>query len=115
MAVALHLRMLPFLLWRLLKGDVPNSDPIELLVILARMLEYIMADRLSTTDIEDFEDQVIEYFAKRKICVDQYSHFCNMTPKNHHIGMAVTDLVTFFFKCFGSEIIYYGCSTVFQN
>jgi len=86
MAVALHLRLLPFLLWRILGGNVPNSDAIDLLVILARMLEYIMADKLTEADIENFEDLVVEFFGKRKICTDQHQNFCKMTPKYHHLG-----------------------------
>jgi hypothetical protein len=86
MAVALHLRLLPYFLWRILKGSVPNSDAIDLLVILNRILEYIMADKLTATDIDNFEDLVVDFFEKRKICGEQYGNFCNMTPKYHHIG-----------------------------
>jgi hypothetical protein len=47
MAVALHLRLMPYFLWRLLTGNVVHNDAIDLLVILARLLEYIMADKLN--------------------------------------------------------------------
>jgi hypothetical protein len=88
MAVALHLRLMPFLVWRILRGNVPPaSDAIELLVILARIQEYLLADKLCTSDVDNFEDLVVEYFAKRKICVDQYTTFGSLTPKYHFLGM----------------------------
>jgi hypothetical protein len=87
MAVCLHLRLMPFFVWRILGGNVPDSDAVGLLVILARIQEYLMADRLSTTDVDNFEDLVVEYFAKRKVCEEQYTTFCCMTPKYHHLGM----------------------------
>jgi hypothetical protein len=86
MAVALHLRLMPFFLWRLLREDVPDSAAIDLLVVLARILEYIMADKLNSTDIDFFEELVVEFFEKRKICVQQYTTFCTITPKYHHLG-----------------------------
>jgi hypothetical protein len=88
MAVALHLRLMPFLVWRILRGNLPPaSDAIELLVILARIQEYLLADKLRTSDVDNFEDLVVEYFAKRKICVDQYTTFGSLTPKYHFLGM----------------------------
>jgi len=50
------------------------------------MLEYIMADDLSLEDIDKFEDLVVEFFEKRKICDEKYGTFCRMTPKYHHLG-----------------------------
>jgi hypothetical protein len=87
MAVCLHLRLMPYFVWRILRGNVPDSDAIDLMVILARLQEYILADKLSTADVDNFEDLVVEYFAKRKACEQQYIGFCNMTPKYHHLGM----------------------------
>jgi hypothetical protein len=86
MAVALHLRLMPFFIWRILEGNVPDSAAINLLVILARILEYILADKLTMMDIDDFEELVVNVFEKRKICVEEYSTFCSMTPKYHHLG-----------------------------
>jgi hypothetical protein len=86
MAVALHLRLMPFFIWRILRGNVPDSAAIDLLVILARILEYIMADQLSSADIDFFEELVVEFFEIRKICVQQYTTFCAITPKYHHLG-----------------------------
>jgi hypothetical protein len=51
MAVALHLRLMP-LVWWILKGNVVQTDAIDLLVILSWILKYIMADKLTMADIE---------------------------------------------------------------
>jgi hypothetical protein len=73
--------------WRILKGNIPDSPAIDLLVILARIREYIMADKLSSEDIDNFQELVVDFFAKRKICEEQYTTFCKMTPKYHNLGM----------------------------
>jgi hypothetical protein len=87
MAVCQHLRLMPFFVWRILRGNVESSDAIDLMVILARIQEYLMADKLSASDIDNFEDLVVEFFAKRKICAELHPSFCNLTPKYHHLGM----------------------------
>jgi hypothetical protein len=89
MAVSLHLRLMPFFVWRLLRGNVPDSHVIDLLVILARMRDYLMADKLSSEDIDKFQELVVDFFAKRKICEEEYTTFCNMTPKYHHLRMCL--------------------------
>jgi hypothetical protein len=45
-----------------------------------------MADQLSSADIDFFEELVVEFFEIRKICVQQYTTFCAITPKYHHLG-----------------------------
>jgi hypothetical protein len=89
MAVALHLRLMPYFLWCILRGNVIHSPAVGLLVILARILEYIMADKLTLADIENFEELVVDFFEKRAVCAEQYTNFCNMTPKYHHLGMSL--------------------------
>jgi hypothetical protein len=86
LAVCQHLRLMPFFVWRTLSGKVEDSDAIDLMVILARIQEYLMADKLSTGDIENFEDLVVEFFSKRKSCEEQYTSFTNLTPKYHYLG-----------------------------
>ena len=86
MSVCLHLRLMPYFVWRILGGNVVDSDALDLLVILTRIQEYLLADQLSTEDIENFEELVVEYFHKRKICEEQYTTFIRPTPKYHFLG-----------------------------
>jgi hypothetical protein len=116
MAVALHLRLMPYFLWRILRGNVIQSDAIDLLVILARILEYVMADKLTLTDIENFEELVVDFFEKRAICAEQYANFCNMTPKYHHLGMKplkVFNKSNTFFKTICSSFLIFFYTTYF--
>ncbi len=83
--MALHLRLMPYFLWCLLKGNIFHNDAIDLLVILDRLLEYIMAGKLTMGDIEDFEE-LVDFFEKCAVCVEEYASFIKMTPKNHHLG-----------------------------
>ena len=87
MAVCQHLRLMPYFVWRILRGNVPASDAIDLMVILARMQEYLMADKLRLSDTDNFEDLVVDFFTKRKICEEIYTSFGRITPKYHHLGM----------------------------
>jgi hypothetical protein len=87
MAVAQQLRLMPFLIWRLLGGNVAESDPMDLLVLLGRIQEFILADKLTLLDVDNFQDLIIEYFAKRKLCEEQHPDlFIKLTPKYHFLG-----------------------------
>jgi hypothetical protein len=87
MAVCLHIRLMPFVIWRLLKGEVEETDAIHLLVLLNRIQEYIMADKLTIVDLDNFQDLVVEFFATRKLCEEQYpAVFIKVTPKYHFLG-----------------------------
>lgn len=91
MAVSQHIRLLPFIVWRLMDGEVEQSDLVSLLVLLAKMQEYLMADRLSFVDTDDFQDLVIEFFAQRKLCEENYPDvFIKLTPKYHYLGKSST-------------------------
>ncbi len=63
-------------MWCLLKGNIVHNDAIDLLVILARLLEYVMADKLTMGDIEDFEE-LVDFFEKRAVCVEEYAIGCS--------------------------------------
>jgi hypothetical protein len=98
MSVALHLELMPYFFWSILKGNVDNSDVSDnsdLVVLLACLLEYIMADKLSFADIYIFEEQVVDYFEMRALCVQQYESFIRMTPKYHHLGKDLLMLLYF--------------------
>ncbi len=86
MSVCQHLRLMPFFVWRILGGFVEVSNVIELLVMLARLQEILMADKLSMADVEFFEELLVFYFAKRKECEDENKAFHKITPKFHNLG-----------------------------
>jgi hypothetical protein len=87
MAVSLHIRLMPFIIWRLKKGNVEDSDVLDLLVLLNRINEYLLADTLHVVDIDHFQDLLVDYFAKRTICSQQFPVFGQMTPKYHYLGI----------------------------
>lgn len=87
MAVSLHIRLMPFIVWRLLKGDVEDSDIIDLLVMLNRINEFLLADFIHLVDIDHFQHLLVDFFAKRAICAEQFPVFVQMTPKYHYLGI----------------------------
>ena len=85
MAVCLNIRMLPFLLWRIL-GDIQEiSAPLKLIFLLHRINEFLMADSLNYADISNFEDLLVEFFSVRQICSQMYPFFCRVSPKHHYL------------------------------
>jgi hypothetical protein len=87
MAVSLHIRLMPFILWRLMKGNIVESEVIDLLVMLNKINEFLLADKLHVVDVDHFQELLVEYFAKRTICVEQFPVFVQMTPKYHYLGI----------------------------
>lgn len=90
MAVSLHLKLMPYFIWRILGGCVEESDLVSLLVLLARIQEYLLADKLSYADTDNFQDLVVEFFALRKVCDDLHpTFFIKLTPKYHFLGTLI--------------------------
>ncbi len=85
LSVALHIRVMPFLLWRLGIKETEKSDLLDLLILLHKMNEYIQADTLNLADVNSFESLIVDYFDKRKICSDQYPFIQKPTPKYHYL------------------------------
>jgi hypothetical protein len=84
LAVAQHLRLAPlicFLLGVTEGGEVQVL--LDLLFILHKLNEYIQADRLTAADPLKFQDLLVDYFEKRKICSEEYLTFQKLVPKNH--------------------------------
>jgi hypothetical protein len=86
MVVCQHLRLMPFLVWRVTGGNVEQSDLMDLLVLLARIQEILMADKLTQEDVDNFEEIVVEFFFKRKLCAAKYQFFSHIVPKYHYLG-----------------------------
>jgi len=84
LSIGLHIRVMPLLLSRLLEKDF-DSDLVDLLFMLSKLNEYILADSFSLADVENFKELVIEYTEKRKICLEQFPAFLKNTPKMHFI------------------------------
>ena len=85
MAVCLHLRVMPFLLWGILGDDPEMSAPLTLILLLYQINEFLLADSINYADISNFEELLVEFFAVRKVCSEQYSFFCKIAPKHHYL------------------------------
>jgi hypothetical protein len=83
LAVALHIRIMPFILWRLGITEEEENDLLDLLFILHKINEYIQADKLSSVDSQKFQDLLVDFFAKRSLCCEKYHTFLNIVPKYH--------------------------------
>jgi hypothetical protein len=84
LSVALHIRMMPYLLFRL-GMEYEESDLLNLLLLIHKINEYLQADTVNLSDTESFEDLLVVFFEKRKICSEKYSCFKKMTPKYHFL------------------------------
>ena len=86
-SVALHMRLMPYIIWRLL-GEPDDMDMdnelLKLMVILSKLNEYVSADVMSVLDVLQLEDLVVEFFSARKVCCESYA-FCRLTPKYHNL------------------------------
>jgi len=97
LSVALHIKLMPVLIWRVTRGIIPDTPLLRLLSIIHRVNEYLMADTFSVVDISDFQDLVVEFFHQRKICEDLYDGFVNKTPKFHFLGKELVFFLQFSF------------------
>jgi hypothetical protein len=94
LSVALHLRVMPFLLSRLVDEDL-ESELIDLLFILSKLNEYVLADSFSVADVIEFQELVVTYFEKRQECMEQYPAFKKNTPKMHYLEHYSQQIVDF--------------------
>lgn len=85
MAISLHIRVMPYLLWRLGVQISENDEILEFLAILHQINEFVLADSINLADIHKFEGIIIEFFAKRKSCKEKYTTFIEETPKYHYL------------------------------
>ena len=87
LSVSLHIRIMPYLVWRLMgEPDAKeDNDLLDLLGIIHKLNEFIHADKVTMADVINLEDLVVQYFDKRKICSTKYGNFQRMTPKYHFL------------------------------
>lgn len=87
--VALHIRLMPYVLWRMGADawfdETDESGLLRLLLLLHKINEFIQADSINLADINNFEDLLVFYFELRKECADKYSSFQRITPKYHYL------------------------------
>lgn len=90
LSVALEIRVLPVIILRLRpnleEADINASPLLILLSYLHRLNEYMLADSLSITDTDRFQDLLVDYFAQRKVCEEMYGGFLKITPRYHYLG-----------------------------
>ncbi len=89
LVVALHIRLMPYVLWRMGADawfdETDESGLLRLLLLLHKINEFIQADSINLADINNFEDLLVFYFELRKECADKYSSFQRITPKYHYL------------------------------
>jgi hypothetical protein len=85
LAVGQHMRLMPYVIWRM-TGDLELDDNIflELLILLHRINEFVQADSVSLADLQNFEDLLVDYFEKRKLCSNAHS-FVQISPRMHFV------------------------------
>lgn len=81
LAVAQHIRLQPWIYRQL--GVTGGGNLLDLLFILHKINEYVMADKISTADPQKFQDLLVDYHEKRKLCRDEFPTFTPIVPKHH--------------------------------
>lgn len=84
LSVASHIRWMPFLVSYLVDKDF-ESDLLDLLFLLSKLNEYMMADKFSYADVVDFQELLVDYCEKKRICKEQFSAFKKNVSKNHFL------------------------------
>ena len=86
LSVSLHIRLMPYVIWRLMgePEETEENELLELLLILHAFNEFLHADKVSLADVSNFKDLVVDFFEKRKICDSKFS-FQHLTPKYHFL------------------------------
>jgi hypothetical protein len=94
LSVCLHIRLMPLILSRLLNEDF-QSEVLDLLFLIHKLNEFILADCFSKADIVEFRDTIVEYFEKRKNCLELFPGFVKNTPKMHYLEHYYQQIIDF--------------------
>jgi hypothetical protein len=97
MSVSLHIRIMPFLLSQLLDSDY-DSDLLDLLFMLSKINEYILAECFSEVDVVEFQELVVDFFEKKRLCKETFPLFKKYVPKDHfleHYSQQILDFGPF--------------------
>ena len=87
LSVSLHIRLMPYVIWRLLgePEEKVDNELLDLLGILHSSLnDFLHADKVNFADIRNLEDLVVNFFKKRKICSTKFM-FQQLMPKYHFL------------------------------
>lgn len=95
MSIALHVRVMPLVISDILKDNHEQSPALDLLVLLHRLNEFMLADSLSVGDVITLQDLIIDYYSTRKICCEIYTTFSHLKPKNHYLEHLPSQLLHF--------------------
>ena len=86
MSISLHIKLMPFILWWLLPAKREmESCLLDIVIILNKINEYLLADSFTLGDIQDLEDLLVDYFDLRKACAEEYATFAKTVPKHHYL------------------------------
>jgi hypothetical protein len=95
LAVAFHIRIMPYILFRLGVDGSEPSELVDLLLIIHKLNEYLQADSINLGDTDRFEDLIVSFFEKRQVCAEQYPQFKRMTPKYHFLEHYKDQMLSF--------------------
>ena len=102
MSIAVHVRLMPFLVSRIVEDDA-DPDLLDLLFMLSKLNEYMLADSFTIADSVLFEELVIDYLETRKLCKEKYPDFHKNTPKMHFLEHYAQQLLDYGpFHCTGT-------------
>jgi hypothetical protein len=84
LSIAAHIRWMPFLVSYLVDEDF-ESELLELLFLLSKLNEYMLADKFSPADVADFQHVIIEYCEIKRICKEAFPAFKKNVSKHHFL------------------------------
>jgi hypothetical protein len=73
---------MPFIVSHLVDEDF-DSKLLELLFWLSKLNEYMLADKFSHADVEDFQHLIIEYCGIKCICKETFPAFKKNVLRHH--------------------------------
>lgn len=97
MSVALHVRLMPLVISRIVDFDNDEAPEIfNLLVLLHKINEFMLMDIVAPSDVATFQELLIDYFRIRQLCVEKYGKlFGNITAKYHFLEHYAEQLLLF--------------------
>lgn len=97
MAVALHIRLMPLIISRLVnqKDLGEHMDLFKLMRIIHKLNEYVLGDKFTEDDATNMQMLIIDFFEVRNICRGKYPGFSHVKPKYHLLEHLPEQLLSF--------------------